>query len=49
MITREIAPERLEPISEESIRYERSMRVRYYFEDRKKSNKEVSNEQKRNR
>lgn len=37
MITREIALERLEPISEESIRYERAMNVRNYFEDRKEA------------
>jgi hypothetical protein len=37
MITRQIALERLEPISEESIRYERAMRVRNYFEDRKEA------------
>ena len=37
MITREIAPERLEPISEESIRYERAMRVKFYFEDHKEA------------
>ena len=37
MNKREIAPERLEPISEESIRYERVMRVRNYFNDRKES------------
>lgn len=39
MIAREIAPERLEPISEESIRYERAMRVRFYFEDMKNEQK----------
>ena len=46
MRQQEIAPERLEPISEESIRYERAMRVRFYFEDR---NKRGKHEQKRNR
>lgn len=37
MNKREISPERLEPISEESIRYERAMRVRNYFNDRKEA------------
>jgi hypothetical protein len=37
MHERETAPERMEPISEESIRYERAMRVRNYFEDRKEA------------
>jgi hypothetical protein len=35
MNVREITPERLGPFSEVSIRYERVMRVRNYFEDRK--------------
>lgn len=39
MHERETAPERMEPISEESIRYERAMRVRHYFEDRAKVEK----------
>ena len=37
MHERETAPERMEPINEESIRYERAMRVRHYFEDRKEA------------
>jgi hypothetical protein len=37
MNVREITPERLEPFSEVSIRYERVMRVRNYFEDRKEA------------
>lgn len=37
MHERETAPERMEPINEESIRYERAMRVRNYFEDHKEA------------